>query len=57
MTHACEKEKTKKEIKEMFVSESGSTSHMANNNNNMTDLREVKTVVKAGKNKTMTSSL
>ena len=38
----------------MFVADSGSTSHMVNSLKSMTNLREVKTVVKTGNKKTVT---
>ena len=44
------------EKKEIFIADSRSTSHMVNSLKNMTNLQEVKTVVKKGNKKTMTGS-
>ena len=41
----------------MSIADSGYTSHMVNSLSNMTNLREVETVVKKGNKKTMTGSL
>ena len=54
---ACKNETINKKIEQIFVADSGSTSHMVNSLENMTNLREVKTVVNTGKKKTMMGSL
>ena len=55
--HTCMlEEKVNHEIKEMFISDSGSTSHMVNRLNNIKFLWEVKTVVNTRNKKTMTVS-
>ena len=41
----------------MFVADSGYTSQMVNSLKNMTNLRELKTLVKTGNKKTMTGFL
>ena len=41
----------------MFTPDSGCTSHMVNSLNNMTKIRELKTLVNTGKKKTMTGQL
>ena len=50
----CKKKTTNKEIKEIFIADSGYTSHMVNSLKNMSNIREVKTAVKIGNEKTMT---
>ena len=45
------RKKINPEIKEMFIADSGSTSHMVDSLTNTTNLQEVKTVLKKGKTK------
>ena len=54
---ACEKKTVNHKIEEMFIADSVSTSHMVKSLKNIKNLQEVKTVVKTGKNKTMTGSI
>ena len=55
MMHLREKNKTiNKKIGKMFVADSGSTSHMVNSLKNITNIKELKMVVKTGNKKRMT---
>ena len=54
---ACEKKTFNLEIKEMFIADSGLTSHIINSLRNMTNIWEVKTAVKTVNKKTTTGSL
>ena len=53
----CKNITINKTIEQMFVDESGATSYMVNSLKNITNLREVKTVVKTGNDKMMRGSL
>ena len=53
----CKKKEINKEIREVFVSESGSMSHMVNILINTKNIIELKIVVKTGNNKTTIFSL
>ena len=57
MIHFHEERKINHEIKEMFISDSGYTSHRVNILRDTTNPRDVKTAVKIGNKKTMMGSL
>ena len=56
-TISCENKTSNHEIKEMFIADPGSMSHMVKSLKNMMNLREVKTLVKTGNKKIMTGLL